>query len=280
MTFTEEDIGNTGKLKREASREAVKIARRENPTLFDYFEQICDTGGQDPQTVLGDMIVRAIHDDDYADAVFDEVVDLGNLNRDQMRKEDAQMVQELMEALGLKDDGKEDPVEKIIEQRFKAATNGPMGFMGEQQQQGQQPPQQPQSQAQDPEKEQMRQRIRELEQQVGGGGSQAPTGGSVSETPSNEKKDIDELFGEEPEQEESPEPEPEVEEDVGSEPSQSVDELFGDSPDDGDEFTDEPDEDDFIEEETEEVEEIPNDVWGDEDDDKDEPLSSSEATEQ
>lgn len=276
MTFTEEDLSNTGKLKREVAQEAVKIASRENPTLYEYFEEVCEANGQRPQTVIGDMVVKAIDNDAFADAVLDEVVELGKLNKDQMRKEDAEMVQDLMEALGLDEKEDEDPVEKIIENRFEAATSGPMGMLDETQQQRQQKVQQPQN---DPEKERLEQEVQELKRELNELKGSQVSGGVETDDESN-KKDLDNLFDDEESSDVSSESSSEGEE-ISDEGSQGVDDIFGQPADDEEDSQNGSDEseDDFVSQDDVDVEEIPNDAWSEDDESASGPIRSDDAVE-
>lgn len=249
MTFTENDISNTGKLKREAGAEAFKIASREQAKLFSMFEEVCEANGQDPRTVLGDMIVRAINSDEYANAVFDEVVEIEKLNTDQMRTEDAKLVRELFDALGLDEDGDDDLVDEMVRDRFEAATSGPMGMMVQEGQNGGGSQMvSSQTGAGDDVKE-LKREIEELKSELRGEKENGEDEEDGQDTLADEKKGVDDLFDDDGEAGETPSVHDDGVDDTGDsivgtdtdgdsvdEDVDDVDELFEDS-DDG-EFVD------------------------------------------
>lgn len=124
MVFTLDDAEDEGKIKREISAQLAGVANRENPEWFGAFENVCRENGQDPGTVLADMAVRAINDDQYASEILDTEVNRSVLETGENRIEDAKQVMEVADELGL-NESSDSMVDKIIERRLEATASSP-----------------------------------------------------------------------------------------------------------------------------------------------------------
>mgnify|MGYP000426808190 CR=1 FL=1 len=220
--FTESDAENDGLVKREAGQQLNSVLARESGELYTKFRKYCDELDLDPSIVLGDMVLRAIQDDNFAQEVASTVVDVEKLNSGDVKREDLEMVTDIIEQFGDDDDSGRDPIDKMVEERLSAVGQGPLGAMNEQRQE--------RNAGKD-------QKIRELEREIeelkqGGGGqpnnNTSHTREEEQQTQSGGGKEIDDLFdggdetvdgGDEPEQQ-----------------KQDTDDLFGgDSSEGGDE---------------------------------------------
>ncbi len=123
--FTIDDAENDGLIKREVGRQMVSNLKRSAPTLWQMFEKVCENQDRRPQEVMGDHALRAINDQSHSEMLADIRVDLSEVNKDQIRIEDAKFINQVTEELGLNKEEKEDPIDKLIERRLEAKT-GPM----------------------------------------------------------------------------------------------------------------------------------------------------------
>ena len=192
MTFTEEDAENDGLIKREAGSQLNSVMSRSGGKLYRKFLQYCEENGRDPATVLGDMILRAIRDEDYAEAVSNTVVQPEKLNRDKIKREDVELVNDLIETFSDGSDNGQDPIDELVQQRLQAIGTGPLGAMGQQQQGGG---------AGGPDKDDViLQRLDNLERKVESNveqTAQQQQGEQDSEGNQEELQDVDNLFGSE-----------------------------------------------------------------------------------
>ncbi len=134
MAFTEKDAENDGLIKREAGSQLNSVMSRSGGKLYRKFLQYCEENGRDPATVLGDMILRAIRDEDYAESVSNTVVQPEKLDRDKIKREDVELVNDLIETFSDSDDSGQDPIDDLVQQRLQAIGTGPLGGMGQQRQ--------------------------------------------------------------------------------------------------------------------------------------------------
>jgi len=229
--FTEADAENDGLVKREAGQQLNSVLARESGELYTKFRKYCDELDLDPSIVLGDMILRAIQDDNFAQEVSSTVVDVEKLNSGDVKREDLEMVTDIIEQFGDDDDSGTDPIDKMVEERLNAVGQGPLGAMNEQRQQ--------RNAGKD---EKIRELEREIEQLKQGGGGQPNNNTSRTReeeqtTTSGGGQDIDDLFddsdetadgGDEPEQE-----------------KQDVDDMFGGDGSEGDDEEEEPEQIEF-----------------------------------
>jgi len=126
MAFTEEDAENDGKVKREAGEELHSVLARESGELYSKFREWCEENGRDPTKVIGDMILRGVKNEGYAENVATTTIDLASLNRQQIREEDLNLVHNLINEFTEDQDDSNDPIDRLIEQRLQAIGNGPM----------------------------------------------------------------------------------------------------------------------------------------------------------
>lgn len=128
--FTEEDIENDGLIKREAGSQLASIARRESPELFSYFEEVCRHRGRDPEDILGERVIRAIENDEYAEKVFTTEINMSQIQANDIREEDIEYVETLFDKLGL-NESKEHPVKEAIHQRIESQVGSPVSGITE-----------------------------------------------------------------------------------------------------------------------------------------------------
>lgn len=127
MTFTESDAANDGLIKREVGREMAKVAKTQNPQMFQHFERVCEEVGRAPADVFGEMAVRSLNSEEYADNVLASEVNMGQIKADEIRMEDVKYVKELSEELGLNQQEKQkDPIDELINQRIRTVTQSPL----------------------------------------------------------------------------------------------------------------------------------------------------------
>jgi len=186
--FTESDAENDGLVKREAGQQLNSVLARESGQLYTKFRNYCDELGRDPSIVLGDMVLRAISDDGFAQEVAGTVVDTEKLNRGEVKREDLEMVTDIIEQFGDTQDKGDDPIDKMLEERLSAVGQGPLGGIGQAQQQGG---------GKDQRIEQLEREIQRLKQSDGdgGGGSRTRTGEQSTSERTQPDTDIDDLFG-------------------------------------------------------------------------------------
>jgi hypothetical protein len=137
MPFTEEDAQNNGLIKREVGQQLKKVASRDLHELYRHFEEVCEHRGQDPADVLGEMVVKALEDEGYADRIFGTEVNLSKVQANEIRQEDIQYVNELAEQLGLTGEKEQDPIERAVMERINAATGTPLSGFSESIERGQ-----------------------------------------------------------------------------------------------------------------------------------------------
>lgn len=127
MTFTESDAANDGLIKREVGREMAKVAKTQNPKMFQHFERVCDEVGREPAEVFGEMCVRALDNEDYARNILNSEINMSQIRADEIRLEDIKYVKQLSEQLGLnKNEDSKDPIDKLINQRLEMVTQSPL----------------------------------------------------------------------------------------------------------------------------------------------------------
>jgi hypothetical protein len=125
--FTLEDAENDGKIKREAGVEMKKVASREYGELFEMFADVCDGKGVDPKTVLGDGVLKAIRDEDFAERLSSVEIDMSAVKGGSMRIEDAKMMTEFAEELGIDQSSGEDAwLEETVKERIMSKTSSPV----------------------------------------------------------------------------------------------------------------------------------------------------------
>lgn len=127
MTFTERDAENDGLIKSETGREMAKVAKSNNPELFEHFQNVCEEKGREPADVLGEGALRGIKSQDFSDRVLSSEVSMSQLNRDEIRTQDVKYVKQLTEELGLDDEESgSDPIDRLIEQRLESVSSSPV----------------------------------------------------------------------------------------------------------------------------------------------------------
>jgi hypothetical protein len=131
MPFTEEDAQNDGLIKREVGNRLYSVLSRKNSVIFQKFESHCEEYGLDPAEVLGDKVLKALRSDEFAESLSNLNVDMGQIQGNQVKIDDVELVQELMEKFDTGEDNDEDVFRDIIKERLKAVGGGPMGNMGQ-----------------------------------------------------------------------------------------------------------------------------------------------------
>lgn len=125
--FTEEDAKNDGLIKREVGREMAKVAQTQNPEVYEHFVRVCEEVGREPQDVFGEMAVRSLDSDEYAERVLGSELSMKQLRADEIRLEDVQYVKRLSEELGLNEEQESnDPIDKLIDERLQSITRSPV----------------------------------------------------------------------------------------------------------------------------------------------------------
>lgn len=226
MTFTEADAENDGLIKREVGKQMKKVASTQNPEWYDAFARVCNEIGRNPADVFGEMAVKSLNSQEYSDKVFNAELSPAQLKSDEMRLEDVKYVKQLSDELGLNNNqGSNDPIDRMIEQRLQTITQSPIPRLNK-----------------DKDKKDvggdelakainnMNQRLNEMEKNIkkGAGNVKDDVGDAVSDDQS-----IDELFGGEGEGEEAERVEAD-DEGASDEPTQEqIDEAMEGVVDDG-----------------------------------------------
>lgn len=214
MVFTESDAENDGLIKREVGREMARVAQSQNPQLYEYFIQVCEEIGREPQDILGEMAVRALDSEEYANRIFESEVSMRDLQANEIRVEDVKYVQELTEQLGINEQEQQsDPIDDLIQQRLQSVSSSPLGQFNK----GNAVAGDSEGKAMEY-MEKMERRMERMEQQMNSGGQveQQPT----EQPASQQKESVDDLFGGSDNQEEVVEQEPEPQEPEGNDFSQ------------------------------------------------------------
>lgn len=123
MTFTIGDAENDGKLKKEVGPIMVSVAQQTSPRLFGKFIQACEENGQEPSIVLGDLVVRALNNDEFSQRILNMDVTMDKLQANSIREEDIEFVKDMADKFGLEPDEQKHPVERIIERRIEAMSS-------------------------------------------------------------------------------------------------------------------------------------------------------------
>jgi len=127
MTFTESDAENDGLIKREVGKQMAKVAKTQNPEVFEHFQNVCDEVGRSPADVFGEMAVRALDSEHYSDQILSAEVNMKKIMADDIRLEDVKYVKQLSEELGLNEtEQKEDPIDALINQRIENVGRSPI----------------------------------------------------------------------------------------------------------------------------------------------------------
>ena len=212
MTFTEEDAENDGKIKREAGREMAKVAQQVNPEAYEHFLNVCDSRGIKPANLLGEMAVKALNSEAYAEQVFNTEVNMRSVQQNEIRKEDVEFVTEI-ESMFRDDSGNsKDPIDELIEDRIRNMASSPVSQMRESVSH--------KSESDDELKEylaHMNRRMEEMEDLIA-----QSSDVSEDDVSTDDRQDLDNLFGED---EPEPEPEPEPESEPEPEPEEDDDEI-------------------------------------------------------
>lgn len=130
--FTESDAENDGLVKREAGQQLNSVLARESGKLYTKFRAYCEENDLDPSVVLGDMILRAIRSEEFAQEVSSTVVDVEKLDKGQIRREDLELVTDIIDEFGGNEDEGMDPIDKMLEERLNAVGEGPLGNLSKQ----------------------------------------------------------------------------------------------------------------------------------------------------
>jgi len=127
MTFTESDAQNDGLIKREVGKKMAQVAKTQNPQVFEHFENVCEEVGRSPSDVFGEMAVRALDSEHYADNILSAEVNMKQIMADEIRLEDVKYVKELSEELGLNDkEESSNPIDELINQRIENVGRTPI----------------------------------------------------------------------------------------------------------------------------------------------------------
>lgn len=212
--FTLEDAENDGRIKKEAGSIMMRTAQRHSPDLYKAFMDVCEDKGLEPNLVFGDALVRALNSEDYANIILNTEVDKSVLNRNNMRMEDVQFVEQIADVLDLKPDQTKDPIDRLIERRIDNTANagmGPFGRMMDEDENGDVDD----IMREDTEKKELRREVRELKNEVRRLSDQTREDVNVEERVEQEtrkRKSIDELFDDEEDSDEGEEENDDVEE--------------------------------------------------------------------
>lgn len=128
--FTIEDAENDGKIKQEVGPDMVRVAARQNQELFEMFENVCQDKGMDPQQVLSDGILRAIKNPDFAERISMIDVDMASVKKGDLRVEDAKLLREFSEQLGIDVEDNDSWLEDTVRERLQAKTASPLDGLG------------------------------------------------------------------------------------------------------------------------------------------------------
>lgn len=189
MTFTESDAQNDGLIKREVGRELAKVMKTQNPQMFQYFENVCEELGRAPPDVFGEMAVRSLNSEDYAQQVLNSEVNMGQIKADEIRMEDVKYVKQLSEELGLNEtDSTKDPIDQLINQRLEMVTQSPLDNIRK----GRESPEGVNGEVLD-HMESLQNEIGRLKQEIEGDGGQTATDNQTAE---RDDQSVDDLFGE------------------------------------------------------------------------------------
>lgn len=190
MVFTEEDAENDGLIKREVGQKLNSVLSRKGGKLYRKFIEWCDENGRDPSRVIGDHALRAMRNDEYAEELSSVPVDVGALEAQRVRKEDLDMVTDMIEELNIGDDGNDSAmsaIDRMIEQRIEAMGNGPLGNMQKNGSEGQA------NRRHDEEIERLERKLERIEEAVSQSGAQQES--VVNEEPSGgDSQGVDDIF--------------------------------------------------------------------------------------
>lgn len=188
MTFTESDAENDGLIKREVGKEMAKVAKTQNPQVFQHFQNVCEEVGREPAEVFGEMAVRALNSEEYARQVLGAEISMSQIKADEIRLEDVKYVKELSEELGLNQSEEQtDPIDELINQRLQSVTSSPLDNF----KRNQENPQGANGQVLQ-HMESLQNEINRLEQKIDGDGQEQETSSETSETG---EQSVDDLFG-------------------------------------------------------------------------------------
>lgn len=125
--FTEDDVDNDGEIKSYAGKQAAQVASRQNSDLYRMFVNVCEEKGLEPWEVLGDHIVRALNNEDHAGMLANTEVNMSKLKQGNIRVEDAKLLREFAEELGVGfgDSSSDDELEEIFKARLKSKLESP-----------------------------------------------------------------------------------------------------------------------------------------------------------
>jgi hypothetical protein len=130
--FTIDDAENDGLIKRHCGKELAAQMRQHSPQLFQHLLNVAEEQGRDPWEILGDGVVRALNDESFSQSVVQTQINMSEIEKGQMRIEDAEFLQEFSERLGLdQDDDGEHWMKDTIKDRLKATTETPIPRLSE-----------------------------------------------------------------------------------------------------------------------------------------------------
>jgi len=184
MVFTEEDAQNDGLIKKEAGSTMAQVAGRTGGVLYSAFLDVCEDTGREPSIVLGDVLIRALNNENFSERILQTEVDTSVIEANDIREDDLELVQSLADKFGLNDEKSKSPLEELVEQRIQ--TQAGAGF-------GQFSRGDGGSSSNDREVEQVHRRLDRIEQMI----QQEPeqqVEQTTTETTTEEKTDVDELF--------------------------------------------------------------------------------------
>jgi hypothetical protein len=190
MTFTQEDAENDGLIKREVGQELNAVLSRQGSELYRLFTEWCNETGRNQSRVLGDMALRSMRDEAFAQELSGVVIDLGKLKGNQIREEDLDMVMDLIDKLDGQDDGGSGAmgsIDRMIEKRIEAMGSGPLGGVADNVNQSDT------GDGQNSEINEMEQRLQRIEQAVIGQ-QQQERNGTQSQDSGSGGQDVDDLF--------------------------------------------------------------------------------------
>lgn len=127
MTYTENDLveESDGEIKDKIKGEMSKVAQGQNRKIWEAFANVAEYTGQAPGEMLADMAIRAINNEDFAQTILNTEVTMEKLQTGDHRKEDIALVKEISEEFDLEPSSSGSIVDKIIEQRIANVGSGP-----------------------------------------------------------------------------------------------------------------------------------------------------------
>lgn len=186
MTFTETDAQNDGKIKKEAGPVMAQVAARSSGELYDAFMNVCERTGRDPSRVFGDLLIKALNNESFSERLLQTEVDMSVIRADDIREDDLEFVHSMAEKFDLTPSDNKNPLERLVESRIEAQAGAGLTQFAPQQNGG--------GGGVNPEVRRLNDKVERLEMMLEEAVSDEEVSQEV-ERPGRDKKDVDELFG-------------------------------------------------------------------------------------